>query len=288
MGYFTHFVGTFGSVYGTIDTERMFCEKVIMSLENFIGISREIRDHWIYKDAEHFKVWFEMLWCARFIKEPKTDTYEGVLYTLNYAEFLFGYPSWSRRLGIGEQRLRTLVKKLIKENMIVLIKKHTKFTIYFIVNYEKFNKQTNNQQDQQTSGIDGNANKQNDKQLTSSQQADNKQITTKEECKRKSISKSHSDSGKTPSEYKEIIAYFYQMYEQTYNTKYMFNKSRDGDAAKKLLSTYGLSGAKEMVDIYFDYTDDYISENGRSIYLLGSSITINKLVAHKKRMEYYK
>jgi ribosomal protein S25 len=155
-------------------------------LENFIGISREISEHWIYKDSQYFHVWFEMLRCARYSKEPKNDIEAGVVYTINYAEFMFGYPSWSRRLKIGEQRLRTLIKLLIKDNMIVQIKKHPKFTIYFIVNYEKYNNLTNNQRGQQTSTVEGCLNNLTNNQPTTCQQPPNNLLTTKEEGKERS------------------------------------------------------------------------------------------------------
>lgn len=170
-------------------------------MENFIGIRREIDEHWIYKDSQYFHVWFEMLRCARFSKEPKHDVEAGVSYTINYAEFMFGYPSWSRRLKVGEQRLRTLIKLLIKYKMIVQIKKHPKFTIYFIVNYEKYNNLTNNQQGQQTSTIEDDVNNLTNKQPTTSQQPPNNLLTTKEECKKdKKDKKDLKDMGSSPTQ----------------------------------------------------------------------------------------
>ena len=104
----------------------------------FIKLHRSVRKHWVFSDPEYFIVWIEMLMVAKFEKEPKSETYEGTLYTLNYADFIFGRPSWSKRLGISEQRLKRLVKKFLDDGMIKLVKKHNKFTIYHINNYEKY------------------------------------------------------------------------------------------------------------------------------------------------------
>lgn len=176
-----------------------------MSLQNFLPLSREVREHWIYKDAEYLQVWIEMLFRARYSIEPKTDIYEGVLYTLNYGEFIFGYKSWSEELSISYQRLRGLIKKLITENMIIKVKATSKLTIYKIVNYEKFNSQSNNQNSvlnnsQQT--IENTRykescnilnNSQNNvvinSQSTVNQQSDNSQVTTKEERKKENKEK---------------------------------------------------------------------------------------------------
>ncbi|HWQ40565.1 MAG TPA: hypothetical protein VN456_00845 [Desulfosporosinus sp.] len=80
-----------------------------MADAGFVKVYRDIKDHWIYKDPDHFKAWFEILSNARYIEEPKTDTYEMIIYTLNYGEFIFSRSSWSKRLGISEQTLYGLV-----------------------------------------------------------------------------------------------------------------------------------------------------------------------------------
>lgn len=162
----------------------------------FIGIDRAIRDHWIYKDPEYFKVWFEIICCARFAKEPKTDMQDGEIYTLNYGEFMFGRISWSERLNVGEQRIRTLLKKLIKENMIELVSKHRRFSIYKVVNYEKYNHQANHQETYTGQGFSEDGNQQINHPLTSSQPAANQQLTTKEQCINK-VNKVNKEKNKT-------------------------------------------------------------------------------------------
>lgn len=86
-----------------------------------------------------------MLGRARYVKEPKTISYEKTLCTVNYGEFVFGRLSWSRDTGVSEQKLRTLIKLLIADGMIDVVTKNYKYTIYKVVNYEKFNRQQTKQ-----------------------------------------------------------------------------------------------------------------------------------------------
>jgi hypothetical protein len=150
----------------------------------YIGLDRGIIDHWIYQDAEYFKVWFEMLYRARFAHEPHTELVDGEIVVVNYSEFIFGRIKWSARLKVSEQRLRTLIKKLKAEGMIEVVSEHRKCTLYAIKNYAKFNQQSNQQSDQSQQGDEGTGNQQSNQPSTSSQPAANQQPTTKEERKK--------------------------------------------------------------------------------------------------------
>lgn len=154
-------------------------------MRNFIGISREITDHWIYRDAEYFKTWFEMLCRARFASEPSTELIEGQLVTLERGYFIFGRKSWSQRIGISERRLRTLIDNLAKDNMIANVKKYSKFTVYKIVNYEKYNPIFDHQNDQQQTAEIEQPQESNvhqpDHQATNSRPPSDHQATTKEQ-----------------------------------------------------------------------------------------------------------
>lgn len=147
----------------------------------FIGIDRGIEEHWIYQDAEYFKVWFEILLRARYSAEPEKKLIEGKLITIEYGQFIFGRVSWSERLRIGEQRLRTLFKKMIDDGMIELVQKFPKFSLYSVKNYAKFNQQGNHQNHQAGQAFDEDDNQHANQQLTSSQPAPNQQLTTQEQ-----------------------------------------------------------------------------------------------------------
>ncbi|THF83715.1 hypothetical protein [Cohnella fermenti] len=160
-------------------------------VENFLPVNRNIQKHWIYRDAQYFHVWMDMLFRARFSADPVAELIEGQQVQINYGEFVFGRQAWSERLGIGEQRLRTLIAKLVDDDMIELVKRYNKFSIYRLKNYAKFNhlsmpeegksqpaeqpaeqRQTNQQSNQQTNrqkslthqGFDGHANRQSNQQ----------------------------------------------------------------------------------------------------------------------------
>ena len=111
-------------------------------MENFLPLRREIRNHWIYQDSDYLKVWIDILFNARFSKEPKTDIYKGTMYTINYSEFLYSRPSYAERLNITESKLRKLIDNLVLDGMIEKTNSlgRNKATVYKVLNYEKYNK----------------------------------------------------------------------------------------------------------------------------------------------------
>jgi len=242
-------------------------------MPGYIKLHRSIRNNWIYVDAEYLKVWLEMLFSARYEEEPKTDIYNGIIYTVSYGEFIFGYPSWSERLNIGQQRLRTLVKQLLSSNMIVLKKKHSKFTIYKIVNFEKFNKQDNNLQGQQSSDIDGDANKQDNKQPTSSQQAANKQPTSSQQLN-KNI--------KNKKEGKEHKDYYLEI--ENFRQRYSPNTLKIIDRYIDILKTTRVSGKiadSVMVQVYTE-----MSKHPEIVVEYACKTVVDNPSHHSKRENY--
>jgi len=108
-------------------------------MKNSIPVCRSVLTHWIYDDAEYFKVWFTMLARANYSIEPKQGIFEGLTYSLPRGSFLYGRRKWAATTGVSEQRLRTLIKLLEKDGMIINQQTTHKYTIYLIVNYDKFN-----------------------------------------------------------------------------------------------------------------------------------------------------
>lgn len=153
----------------------------------FIGIDRAIKDHWIYQDAEYFKVWFEILISTRYGKSTEKRLIEGELVTIEYGSFVFGRIKWSDRLKVSERRIRTLMDKLIKNEMIELVLKYRKCTVYKVVNYAKYHvkndQQTDQQEDQSQQGESGFSDQQNDHPATSERPADDQRATTQEQSK---------------------------------------------------------------------------------------------------------
>lgn len=148
----------------------------------FIGIDRDIENHWIYQDAEYFKVWFEVLLRTRFLGDPEELLIDGVIVQVGYGEFIFGRKSWSKKLGISEQRLRTLFKKLVSENMLEMKVSSNRFSKYFVVNYEKYHK-INHRANHQEVAAGKESQAQPTTTPTNSQPPANHQLTTLKELK---------------------------------------------------------------------------------------------------------
>lgn len=102
-------------------------------------VCRTIFNHWIYDNPDYLKIWITMLGRARYSKELKKGIFNSVGYELYYAQFIYGRTQWSKDLKIGEQKLRTCIKKMLADNMILLTRQTKSFTIYEIVNYAKYN-----------------------------------------------------------------------------------------------------------------------------------------------------
>ncbi|WP_059050016.1 hypothetical protein [Paenibacillus senegalimassiliensis] len=177
-------------------------------MDGWIKLHREIINHWIYQDAEYLKVWVEMLVRARYWDEPGRELVGDQIIMVGRGEFIFGRPAWSRRLGISEQRLKTLIQKMIKDDMIELIQKYSRCTLYRVKNYEKFNQQDNQQdnqpEDQSCQDIEriGNqhTNQQMNQRSTSSQPAANQQPTNNKESKERKNDKKEKKKDNTAFE----------------------------------------------------------------------------------------
>lgn len=165
-------------------------------MAGYIGIDRGIVNHWIYKDPEYFKTWFEILYRARYSKETGTELIEGQLVEIKYGEFIFGRIKWSERIGISERRLRTLIDKLIADEMITLVKRAPKFSIYSVKNYAKYRQQNDQQESLEPYGVEIYCDQQNVQQATSKRPASDQQVTTKEKGSNK-VKKVNKESIKT-------------------------------------------------------------------------------------------
>lgn len=158
-----------------------------MSLKNFLPLRREVMEHWIYQDNDYFKVWVEMLFRARFSKEPKKDIFDGSLFILNQGEFLFSRPTWSLRLKINPNKMYKLIKLLELEEMLTKVGRVGKSgaTIYSVNNYQKynnFNSETTALNVDNTS-VEGNSQQPSNDHPTTKQQRSNNEATLKKNVK---------------------------------------------------------------------------------------------------------
>ena len=90
-----------------------------------------------------------MLMTARYMPDEMTESIEGQLIVFQRGQFVFGRKSYSNKLCITEQKLRTLIKKMVDDNMISLVKTYNKFSVYNITNYWKYNPISNQQNNHQ-------------------------------------------------------------------------------------------------------------------------------------------
>lgn len=74
-------------------------------------------------------------------KEPKTDLYKGVLYTINRGEFLYSVTSYSAKVKDNRKQIKELITLLKNDGMIEQVNSlgRNMPTIYKIINYEVYN-----------------------------------------------------------------------------------------------------------------------------------------------------
>lgn len=123
--------------------------------------------HWIAQDNEYLAVWIRMLAEANY--EPQTKMFNGQVITVGRGQFIFGLDSYAEKTKVSVMRLRRLVDLLEKHQMINRVKS-AKYSLISIVNYDKY--QTDN------------------RQITSTEQADNNTIRSKEINKKRRSAKS--------------------------------------------------------------------------------------------------
>lgn len=130
-------------------------------MEGWIKLHRQIRQHWVFKDADYFKAWITIL--TEVNHQSTKVLIEGELIECNRGQSINSLSTWVSILGDGWtiQRLRTFFKLLEKDKMINTegLRKTTRLTV---CNYDSY------QSEQQADN----------KETTSNQQTANTQLTT--------------------------------------------------------------------------------------------------------------
>ena len=124
----------------------------------WIKIHRQILNWEWYDEPNTFRIFFHLLLKANH----KPNKYRGV--TVEAGQIMTGLDLLARETNLSMQKVRTSLNRLKSTNEIT-IKTSTKGTIIQVVNYEKYQVVTNEQQT-------------NNKRVTNEQQTNNKQITT--------------------------------------------------------------------------------------------------------------
>lgn len=127
----------------------------------YIKLYRKLEDWEWYDDLQLVGFFVHLILSANY----KDSRYHGQI--IPRGSLVFGRKEASKRFGVGEQVIRTMLTRLKLTNEIT-IKTTSKFSIICIGNFEKY-------QDKPTSKTTSN--------LTASQPATNQQLTTSKECK---------------------------------------------------------------------------------------------------------
>ena len=135
-------------------------------MSGWIKLHRQIRSHWVFKNANYFKAWIVII--SEVNHQSAKILIEGELIECKRGQSINSLATWVSILGDDWtiQKLRTFLKLLEKDEMINTegLRKTTRLTV---CNYDSY------QSEQQA----------NNKQTTSSQQGDNKEITTNKNVK---------------------------------------------------------------------------------------------------------
>ena len=135
-------------------------------MSGWIKLHRQIRSHWVFKNANYFKAWVVII--SEVNHKSTKVVIEGELIECKRGQSINSLATWVKILGDDWtiQKLRTFLKLLEKDEMINTegLRKTTRLTV---CNYESY------QSEQQGDN----------KETTSKQQTDNKEITTNKNVK---------------------------------------------------------------------------------------------------------
>ena len=106
------------------------------TIDGYIKEYRSIIGHWVFQDAYSFKIWNYIL-CSAAYKEYK-KTCKGELVTLYPGQLIYGRPEWSKKLGIPEGKLRSIIDLLEQDRMIQLKTIGRRYSVITIVNWEEY------------------------------------------------------------------------------------------------------------------------------------------------------
>ena len=103
--------------------------------EGYIFLHRKTQKHWVFDRSEYLKAWIQMLFDATH------QDYEVLvgnqLVKLKRGQFIFGRKAFSKKTGLSERSVRTLINRLKKSQMIDQ-QTTNKFSIISILNYDDY------------------------------------------------------------------------------------------------------------------------------------------------------
>ena len=105
-------------------------------MSGWIKISREIEDHWLWKDAERLRWWIDMLFLASW--EDKKVIEDTHLITIHKGQFIASVAFLCKRWGKSNKTIIKYLKLLEEDEMICREVLHRQTPIITICNYDKY------------------------------------------------------------------------------------------------------------------------------------------------------
>lgn len=105
-------------------------------MDGWIKISREIKDHWLWQDAERLRWWIDMLFMASF--EDKKVIEDTHLITIKKGQFIASVAFLCKRWGKSNKTIIKYLKLLEEDEMICREVLHRQTPIITICNYDKY------------------------------------------------------------------------------------------------------------------------------------------------------
>lgn len=104
-------------------------------MSGWIKIHRDIAKHWIFKDAEKFKWWMDMLFLASY-EGNKTNVGSKIV-EIKRGQFIGSLSFFMKRWGVGKERIINYLRLLQSDGMIDKVSDKN-ITIITICNYESY------------------------------------------------------------------------------------------------------------------------------------------------------
>lgn len=138
-------------------------------------------DNWVYEDAEYLKIWITFLLEATH--KPYKKLIGNNIEFLERGQFVFGRKKYSQRLNIKEWKIQKATELFVQDEMIKVIKRTNKYTIYEVVNYSLYQQQNQQEETSEITGLEQSKQQQHRQQNNSKASTEQQQSNTLQEYK---------------------------------------------------------------------------------------------------------
>ena len=104
-------------------------------MKGWVSIYRNIMEHWIWTKPEYLKGWMYILLMANHKEKKVLHNFETVL--IKRGEHITTLRMMGIQIGLSKNRVKTFLRILEENNMIVL-KRDTKATHILVIDYVKY------------------------------------------------------------------------------------------------------------------------------------------------------